>query len=142
MSDLATDLAYMAGILDGEGCITILRRKAGGARKSPSHNAQIVVTSSTREMLVWIEARWGGVIHPNRAVFAWHLSGQSATDLLLKCMPYLVVKAEQARVVIALYEEVQKSDPRSDPTTIERREALHAKIKSMHSGKGFAHVTS
>lgn len=91
--------AYIAGIIDGEGTITIERR-SGRATSTPA----VYVASTDRELLEWLESRLGGCIckRPKRSEhhklsWDWKLRGDSALALLADVRPYLRIQRRQAR---------------------------------------------
>ena len=56
MSDKAK-FSYLAGIIDGEGCLTI-----GAGRKGniTNYNSIIMVTSTSEKLIKWIQTHFGG----------------------------------------------------------------------------------
>ena len=103
------ELAYLAGIIDGEGCIGVYRsgwRYAG--RRTPRHALTLKVTNTDPRMLLWIMERFGGTVRPtgekrprHRESWVWQMgSARMAANILVAVFPYLVIKREQA--VLAL----------------------------------------
>jgi hypothetical protein len=101
-----SDLAYMAGIVDGEGTV-YYREKTGSLRVS--------VTNTHRPLLDWIAERWGGSVNDElnytgdgctrKPKWRWTLSGGPAVVLLRELLPRLIVKAERAVHGIERWEE-------------------------------------
>jgi hypothetical protein len=100
-----TELAYAAGILDGEGCITVARR---GDKKG----FQLVVTVANTNLPVinWLQARWGGSVHrlnPDKRTIrprlAWHwvCASKKGSNFLQDVRPYMIIKGDQADNAIA-----------------------------------------
>jgi hypothetical protein len=106
----ATDLAYTAGLLDGEACITV---EAPGIDRAGRHKAgrvRIVVYMITPGVLQWLKNTYGGCFNERksrqpgqRPVHFWGLTGKSAGMLLEYLLPYMRVKNRQAEVAIAFY---------------------------------------
>ena len=100
--------SYLAGILDGEGHITIRIRHLLKRYYSPF----IEVTNTRKLLLEWIQSRWGGSIvedsyaRKNRSNTAtcwkWRIESNRVKDVLKQVMPYLVIKKEQAQLVISM----------------------------------------
>jgi hypothetical protein len=105
---------YLAGFIDGEGCLTIaLNRKRGpdGELRYSSFRGVLVVSSNHRPVLDAILAHIGaGSIHeyvgrPEYQGRGWQyrLSGPKLGVLLVRLRPLLIVKAEQADVLLEFF---------------------------------------
>ena len=103
-----TDLAWAAGFIDGDGCITIT--KNGNA-----HTLRVQVDSTTRKPLEKLVSDLGGKIngpymsrskhkdsYNRRPISTWVLNGVAAKEILGKLLPYLVNKKSQAAIGISL----------------------------------------
>ena len=98
-----TDLAYAAGIIDGEGWIGI--GKKGKAR----HDSYCRVTiGHTSEWLTkWLQFTFGGTISisdrkPNKwkRQYFWNLNEHETLDFLKAIYPFLRIKRPQAEIAI------------------------------------------
>lgn len=95
-------LAYMAGIVDGEGNI--------GVRSNGKYiNPILQVTNTRKELLDWIEERFGGCVYANKErrpgrklLWSWQVWGRSAQALLSLLLPFLVLKGEHAQLAISV----------------------------------------
>jgi len=113
MSDKAT-YGYLAGILDGEGHITITRGTIKGRKVDGSDCVNYVCTVGVRNtdkrLMTWLQQRFGGNIYPNKpsknrpnwkTSFNWQLFGNKNLELLLLAvLPYLQLKKEQANIAL------------------------------------------
>ena len=109
MDYLITDLAYLAGIIDGEGSVSIHLGLA--KKKYPVYIAQVVVVNSDVGLLDWIYSRFGGMIHKKptpksgwatkRQCYTWTLTGYALDRVLSLVSPYMIVKKQQVDIVIA-----------------------------------------
>ena len=105
-----TDLAYIAGIIDGEGSIYTDRHpsKKGLAR----YNIVVSVGMTDKSALEFIQVFFGGKIRcQNRAIhknwkpeLIWKVSGEKAQIVLKAIKPYLLTKRAQAEVALRLLE--------------------------------------
>lgn len=95
-------VAYVAGLLDGEGCISITTRSGG---HWPSVGLEIA-----REAITAVVTRFGGTVqirkrqNPKAAVQAtvnWR-SNAATKPLLEAVLPYIRVKREQAEIVLSM----------------------------------------
>lgn len=128
-----TDLAYLAGFLDGEGCIsgtTGGRYKEGRSRP---YYTRVVIGQKDPTPLLWIQRRFGGRVFeqkrkpPYTSSFRWILNKQEDIEALLPLIiPYLIVKREQAIVGHKLA---------SRPYTFEEQKKLSDQLKQLkHKG--------
>jgi hypothetical protein len=105
------DLAYFAGIVDGEGCIYCYEKRVDG--KYITRSAGIQVANTSEALIQWLMkfhkgSTWTIVApryHQNKHVFVWRLCKSKEAYLLLKkILPYLVIKKSKAEDVIAKLE--------------------------------------
>lgn len=96
------ELAYIAGIFDGEGtvCIHIQAKK-----RIPwgTHTLQIAVANTNRNVIDFIVKFFPRKISIQRSrnpkwrtAFRWSLSGKRASDFLKMILPFLIIKKNQA----------------------------------------------
>lgn len=97
--------AYAAGLIDGEGCITIAHREMR------SFSARIDVGMSAKGMacLKRLQDQFGGQIRKTRLksdkwkeAHAWGLFGKATVPFLEAVLPHLVLKHSQAEYALAL----------------------------------------
>lgn len=102
MKDLGiAQLAYIAGIVDGEGYIGVQ------VQERASH-ARLVVSNTSKHLIFWLGLRTGigkmriqPLAPPRRHAYRWLVFRSSdLLDLLVAIEPYLIVKRDQARVAI------------------------------------------
>lgn len=101
-----TDLAYTAGIIDGEGCIMI-RKNPRKKRKRPFEYTLYVTVASTDQWLPqWLRFAWGGNVASHwRSLsrfrqWEWQLGSKKASIMLQTILPYLHLKRPQAELAI------------------------------------------
>ncbi len=107
-----TDWAYVAGFLDGEGCLGIgLRsRKHSGSRQittKPSFFVRVSAVNTHRPVLEWLALHLGGTITPKKIVanqkqvWVWRLANTEACQTVVRrCLPYLKIKREHALLIL------------------------------------------
>ena len=101
-------LAYTAGIIDGEGCISIVStprsEKLGGR-----YYRLVIVVGNTNEWLIqWLKFNFGGNFYMSRhqkkpthkPMFQWQIHSQKAADFLSQILPYLQIKKPNADLAI------------------------------------------
>ena len=111
-----TDLAYLAGLLDGEGCFVI-------KLNNHEHFSQSVTIGMTDTRTVkWVQATFGGLIFytaskssKNENVSTWALCKRLEVEKLIsEVKPYLKTKLLQALIM----EEFCKTFPKNKTYTI------------------------
>jgi hypothetical protein len=98
-------LPYIAGFFDGEGSIGIYMNGQGRARTLRVQITQTVMPQSTA-LLSAMRDRWGGSLCPfnkalRRPAWNWQVSAINGYVFLRDIRPWLLLKADQADVVLA-----------------------------------------
>ncbi|AQT78295.1 hypothetical protein B1R94_02170 [Mycolicibacterium litorale] len=108
----STALAYLAGVIDADGYVTATRSTHAGRQY---FGAQIGITGSDRAPHDLAAQIFGGNVtshQPNRlrahhrVQFHWQRGGSGAVPIILAVLPYLRIKADRARLVLELQEQV------------------------------------
>ena len=104
-------LAYIAGLIDGEGSI----RFALTGRSQSQRAIQIHVWNSDAAVMNWLVTKIGGVTHLRKQTnpalkpaWQWTASTQRATWLLPLIRPYMIIKAPQADLAISFHRIIEK----------------------------------
>ena len=133
LSDI--EAAYAAGILDGEGSISLSR-----IHSSRWPSPVVSVASTDRELLEWLRARVGGTIiqkrtyqpHHSRS-FDWKLTDRRALSFLKIVRPFLVIQRKIERADLLL-KDYLACTPRNGRYTVEmatRKQALIERFSSL-----------
>jgi hypothetical protein len=109
------DLAYMAGFLDGEGTIGIIKQRRTATEKHRykrkyCYYVYIQITNCSREALEWISERLGGrVVCWSRAhrkvVWSIRWSCRRALGIAKLLRPWLIIKQPQCNLLVEIYEK-------------------------------------
>jgi len=112
-----TEVIYLAGLLDGEGCISIDR---SGDKRSPGrvyHSLRVTITNTDPRLIAWLKEKLdtsasmttsaANLRLGRRPVFQVGVRSRKAATLLSRVRPYLIVKAEQADVALAFQQLIQ-----------------------------------
>jgi hypothetical protein len=108
-------IAYLAGIIDGEGCIYIQRRKT---KCGWSYFPRFQVTNTNRNLMEWIKNTFGGLIYdkPRKHInpkwkmqIEWFTTRELLDKLLIFIIPYLVIKRKQAEIMIEFRNSFKKT---------------------------------
>lgn len=99
------EISYLAGLVDGEGCIRLHPSNKGIYRK---YYPRLQVTNSYKLLLDMLVSQYGGAIHgPKRGSIStkdcwdWRITGDKARQLLIDLIPFLIVKKEKAIEVLS-----------------------------------------
>ncbi len=104
-------LAYLAGIVDGEGNIGVNKQvPRKGVGRSIIYVPRICVTNTSQSLLCFMLAVTGtGTITTKadnvlseKTCYQWTVSSRTAGDFAEAILPYLVVKRRQAEIIIEL----------------------------------------
>lgn len=108
-----TDLAYLAGLIDGEGSISIIKHneRVSDEVRRVRYRLRLYITNSNRPMMDWIVAHFGGwtsaVTKPSGTiVYRWVASGNSVEGILRLAQPYMISKRPHVDVAIRYCEGV------------------------------------
>lgn len=103
------NLAYLAGLLDGEGCVRIgkdQRKNKLHRRKNPSYFLDVRIEMVNAYFLKDYAKKFGGCIYQRKRIgkhgesVMWLLYGKKASEFLSLVLPYLNVKKEEAKKAI------------------------------------------
>lgn len=106
-----SEAAWMAGFVDGEGCLTICKQVRKN-RPSPSHRAFVTVTNTNMKSMDIFVENYGGqlrAVRENRKdkmgvnwadAYAWYCPVSSCRKFLTDIIPYLRIKGPQADLLI------------------------------------------
>ena len=98
--------AYIAGFIDADGCINM--------RKAPNYVIRVQVYNTKISVLLWIKDLYGGRMWVREAKgnsktsYTLEFTARPAYALLSDIYPYLILKKEQAKILI----NFQKNRPK------------------------------
>lgn len=128
---------YVAGILDGEGSLSIHKANSPG---NNSYRVQIVIYGTSIKLMKWLLGNFGGTFYSrdnnpsgwgktsHRRIHKWNLSGRkNKENFLLGVLPYLIIKDEQAKVALEFVRLGNSQVP-------EIRKRLEEKMKFLNRG--------
>lgn len=101
-----TKIAYTAGVIDSDGCISI------GYQKPNNYDLTILLNSPDGRIIDFLYGCWGGSIYKTKAyqtrkdgtngrdVWRWELKGDKVMWLCKRMIPFLRYKKEQAQIAV------------------------------------------
>ena len=104
-----TDLAYIAGFIDGEGYVGYTKRR-DRQKRNPNHINLVLnvrVTNTNYALLLWLRDMTGtgnivklkGMRFGQKTCYQWYCYGDNARELLRQLKPYLKIKAGQGFLI-------------------------------------------
>jgi hypothetical protein len=142
------DLGWFAGIVDGEGCITIIN--PGHQREKTAVYTPLIVVGSTSVELIVKVARIGRELSGSlanvasrngppghKAQYDWQVASRKAVCLAEKLLPHLTAKLLQAEILVDYYHSARQYGRGSYPGDEEmaRRRMLAEKIRELNGGR-------
>lgn len=129
------DLAYTAGLFDGEGAIDIQKINMGKRPRGYNHALRVMVQMCDVEGLEVIVKLFGGKIFPRytphrHVVYRWELANMKAVTFLQQIMPYLQVKRERALIATQFKRLSNRGMTDSEFNT---REALFLQLQKLNN---------
>ncbi len=101
------ELAYAAGIIDGEGCLAICKgqNRLKRGRTKPNFTALVGVGMTDAVVPRWLQVRWGGHIMTTkkpgcRTMYSWRVYSTACERFLEDIKGYLLIKREQAVMLL------------------------------------------
>ena len=153
-------LAYLAGIVDGEGYVGIkkdLSSVRSGHSRSPLYHERIQIRMINEGAISLFQKVLGGnYYHEKRPygkhpMYCYQASDRLATHILRKLLPFLIVKRRQAELVLRLRDSKDgpqtygslgnKKGRRGTPMSrhiLQHRESLYQMVKKLNGGEATA----
>jgi hypothetical protein len=103
------DVAYLAGLIDGEGTVSLIHERPGAKFRHPC----VSIASTSIELLDWL----GGNVRSKKTYQAhhktsyhWDTTGQKAVKLLELVLPFMKEKKKKARaeLILSQYSKLTK----------------------------------
>lgn len=145
-----SQLAYLAGIIDGEGSIYIGNFSSNPITGNPYYQTNMEVTNTEESLIIWLIDNFGGrrcnytakqtPKNSRRTVYRWIISGEDLTELCHLLLPYLIIKKRQCEIMIEMrktFERKRASLGRQgtmplEPEILEQRKRLFDEMRSLH----------
>lgn len=139
-------LAYLAGLIDGEGYIGVKKARRKDCI-SPLYHERIQVRMVHEDAIKLLTDTLGGSYYREkprargRPLYCWQASDWIASYALERLLPWLLVKRENAENVLRL--RASKDDPRAarrgsparrvmDPDVLAERESIYLRAKELN----------
>jgi len=127
--------AYIAGIIDGEGTVTLSR-----AHVEELPAPKVSVANNSLELLKWIKEKVGsGVIikrsrrePQHKDHYVLDISNNWALNLLVEVKKYLIIKKPHAELLVSRYKAVTPRNGRYTETMLAEKVKLVSEIRELN----------
>jgi len=131
--------AWLAGIIDGEGSIFIMKQKRKDRDRDINYILRVAVQSTDKYMIPKIHELVGGPLiveqyerrENQHNTLKWQLNGKNAIKFLKAILPYLVVKPDQALEAIHFQTTFKKHWKHMNEEDYVEQEKSYFKLKSL-----------
>lgn len=131
-----SQLAYLAGIIDGEGSFYI-----GICRNGRSFMCRIYVVNTNKELVNWLKETFGGLIYSRKSIknpqwkirYEWVVDKPAIDPFCKLLLPFLIIKKKHAEIMIEFRNSfiAGRKNPISDEILAFRTEC-YKKIKALN----------
>lgn len=132
MTDI--ELSYVAGIVDGEGSIMLVKTHSS---KFPA--PALSICNTNLGLLEWIKVRFGGRIHPRKSRKKGHKMSydlrwyyDDCLDMLSQLVDYLVIKKSQAVLLLNEYKALTPRNGKYTEDILNKKMALVCHLKELN----------
>lgn len=131
-----SEKAYIAGIVDGEGTVTLVRK-----HRNEVHSPEVSVASTSHQLIIWLKNIIGaGVVcskqkrsSRHRAAFTFKLRGNKALKLLCEIQKWLIIKRPHCELILNNYKKLTPRNGRYTENMLRHKMELVAQIKKLNS---------
>jgi len=103
-------LSYIAGLVDGDGCITITKSFNRKNSINCSHSLTVLIVNTSEKLILWLLENIGGRVYTvnkngdlkfrQKTAYQWYLGGSNAEIFLASIEPLLIIKRDQAKLAL------------------------------------------
>lgn len=130
-----TELAYIAGIIDGEGTITLMRHHSN---QTPS--PEISVANTSLRLLQHLKKTIGSGVIIRKKIYSkkhtpsytWTLRSNAALELMKAVLPWLLIKDKRAQLILKDYKRLTPRNGRYTKQQLKRKVALVNKVRKLN----------
>lgn len=127
------DLVYVGGLFDGEGTVTLTKRKASDMFRAPT----LTLTSTTKELVdVCKEVLDGFVVikktykDHHKQAWSWCINGNKAIDAMIRIIPFIREPEKKRRMqhIIDHYKNVTPRNGKYNETSLQLKHKFEAEF--------------
>ncbi len=137
------DLAYTAGIMDGEGSIGIAKHQSKSCKRGYTLELCVQVTSSDEWLCQWLKFGYGGSLshsinNAGNPMWHWIIAARKASVFLKLMHPFLKLKKPQAELAI-LFQDAKRYGGHKTDKQWAVEEAQRIVLQNMHRRPSGSH---
>jgi len=146
-------IAYLAGIIDGEGSIYIGNFSCNPRTGAKYFQTNMEVTNSDKSLLDWLLNTFGGRVYKytekqtpkchRKEYYRWIVTGDRLTHLCELLLPYLICKIRQCKIMIEMRKTFNSPENQrsvkgqcgfqvNSKEILDYRQSLMDEIRSLH----------
>ena len=133
-------LSYLAGIIDGEGSISIeiQSQSIRHNRKCDYYALRLIVINTNIPLMKWIVENFGGTsrkrtfVPHRRQCYRWNMFSHKAAEILKACYPYMIVKKAHVDVFLKFAETMTVANHRLSDELLEQRKDMYLQLKHIN----------
>lgn len=144
-------LAYLAGIIDGEGCFTICKVHPAKYNRyeHPHYRGALQISNTKIELMQWLNNTFKNFndshksyrrhivkVHKvyDRVIYEWIVQNYRLLDVCKQVLPYLVIKNRQCALMIEFRETYTHWGVNTlAPEVIQKREELRLAMRALNA---------
>lgn len=128
--------AYIAGIMDGEGTVTLIRQHS-----NENYSPEVSVANTSIKLLQWLKSNVGGgtIVRKkmrserHKQAYTWKLRDNKALQLLREINRYLILRKPHAELILKKYKKLTPRNGRYTPWQLKRKAFLVEQIKGLNA---------
>jgi hypothetical protein len=131
------ELAYFAGLFDGEGSIFIHKRL--NSRNCPSWTLVVALSMGDEAGVLALHGTFGGHFNTygiaqghNKPRFVWRTQNDAAVEILKALYPYLKVKKQQAALAFKFREIIRQNFGQTDKHRLNLRDEIMEEMRRLN----------
>ena len=138
-----TEIAYIAGLFDGEGCVqfryrTRFIKREREARQTDQTHVVVSVNNTNTSVLEYLRSKLGGAIHflktsgNRKPYYEWRARRSQSFDILRMMLPYLRIKRERVFLLLAHETLIRRRGNTRSEQDKETLRALDSQFKALN----------
>lgn len=134
-----TDKTYMAGLFDGEGCVTISRKKGDHYKRGYSYQLVATITNADKQVLERFHKEFKGYFVKRKSKNVWTLTFlcSKAITFLKVIYPYVLIKRKQMDIAFEFDRFIHSLGAHHHTEEqLNKKDEFALRIKHLNSNKG------
>lgn len=148
-----TEIAYLAGIVDGEGSLVIGNYSSNKKTGAVHYHTSLEINNSAKGLIDWLFTTFGGAVlkytpkqHAKNCrlqIFRWIANGDRLTHICELIYPFSTIKQRQIEIMLQMretYKPTHKAGQQGfrglNDDVLSLRQSLLLELRSLHCRKG------